>query len=932
LKDINYKLAIRPAFLFLLYLSGIVIPGCGLHGQTAQVKDSLKQKLENASPDPDRIKILNALAYEYYDFDDSIGFSYARKALALATRLNDSEGLKESYTMMGIGHFSFGEYDEALNYFRLSDVIKYTQKTADNHLYNLMLTGNVLTDLGRFDTAVLVYNKGIALANQLNNLSRLSNLYKSYARLKAQLWQNDEALAFIKKSESLSNTKNPYSLIDLYYVYARVYMNLNDYKKSEEYIDKLCNAVDTLDDNFHKSICDLLWAELYFTRGNYSQALTRSFNALEITKVYAYHLLRAQIYLKTGEIYTELSEYDLAMSFYLRALAITEKSGMNPLTAQIFAEIAWIYKDQKNYVLALEYLHKSQIIRQRIGDKKGVANCHNIRGLVFLLQEKYTESIQEHEKALEIRESIMHKEGVAASLYNTSLAHKEMGNLNKALELQYKALEIDEVIGNAQSLAISYNGLAELLMRMNRLPEARGYVNKSFALAKKTKSKLLMRSCYATFTSFYKVSGNYRKALEYAEKYKQLNDSIFSEGNSMKLAEMQALYQVERKEAEIELLNTEKELNANKLTFQQAKIRNQVYIIIIGSVLLLIVIVFSVFTYLFNRRLVEAKGELADVNEELITQSEELREANQGLIKLNDQLIEKQEEIQAQSEELTESNDTLLQLNEALQEKTEEIEAQSEELREANETILTNNKTLEQKVDERTQQLRQAYTELDTFFYRSSHDFRRPITTFMGLAEVAKITVKDENAIDLFEKVSETAHNLDKMLRKLQSISDVGAQDLVYKEVLLRELIENTLVDFQSDLSTKDFKVIEDIKLSKPFYSYAALIKVIIENLLENAIQFSTIENPFIKISAQQTDDLMTILVEDNGQGIAEEYHDRIFDMYFRANLGSKGNGLGLYVVKKAVEKLAGTIRFESKHYRGSLFVVELPNLQPKQM
>jgi len=63
----------------------------------------------------------------------------------------------------------------------------------------------------------------------------------------------------------------------------------------------------------------------------------------------------------------------------------------------------------------------------------------------------------------------------------------------------------------------------------------------------------------------------------------------------------------------------------------------------------------------------------------------------------------------------------------------------------------------------------------------------------MGLAEVAKITIKDESALELFRKVDETARNLDKMLVKLQSISDVGSQELIFKEVLLREIFEMVL-------------------------------------------------------------------------------------------------------------------------------------------
>jgi signal transduction histidine kinase len=229
------------------------------------------------------------------------------------------------------------------------------------------------------------------------------------------------------------------------------------------------------------------------------------------------------------------------------------------------------------------------------------------------------------------------------------------------------------------------------------------------------------------------------------------------------------------------------------------------------------------------------------------------------------------------------------------------------------------------KIEDRTSALRQAYKELDTFFYRSSHDFRRPLTTFLGLAEVAKITVKDASALELFSKVKETANNLDKMLIKLQSISDVGTQQLVYKEVWVKEIFESICNSFADELRNKNISVSCFVEMKDSFYSYPAMFKTIIENLIENSIFFSGVEQPYIKVKAYDRDGQLILEVEDNGQGIDVQYRDRIFDMYFRGNERSKGNGLGLYIVKKAVEKLSGQITFQSVFGKGSTFSVSLP-------
>jgi signal transduction histidine kinase len=194
----------------------------------------------------------------------------------------------------------------------------------------------------------------------------------------------------------------------------------------------------------------------------------------------------------------------------------------------------------------------------------------------------------------------------------------------------------------------------------------------------------------------------------------------------------------------------------------------------------------------------------------------------------------------------------------------------------------------------------------------------------MGLAEVARVTVKDEHALELFSKVNETAHYLDKMLFKLQSISDLGVQDIVFKEVFIKDIFDSVCDMYRDGLNHNHFKTSCIVNV-KAFYSYPALLKIIFENLIENSIFFYRKEelSPFIALSVYEVNEKVIFQFEDNGQGISEEFHDRIFEMYFRGSERSKGNGLGLYIVKKAMEKLGGTISLESKVGVGTVFKLE---------
>jgi signal transduction histidine kinase len=539
--------------------------------------------------------------------------------------------------------------------------------------------------------------------------------------------------------------------------------------------------------------------------------------------------------------------------------------------------LAWISKDESNFKSALEYLDKSEQIRTAIGDVLGVSDCENIRGLVFFLQREYTQSLNEFNKALNIRKTIGNDLRRTAIISNMALVYEAQGKNQLALDYLLQALKVEEKMESNFNMAISYNSIALLMIKIKRYKEAEVYLKKALDLSRKMDAKILRRNIYQNYAKLYEATRNWQRAIAFHDLYEVLNDSIFTERSSLRLAEMQALYQVEKKEQEIRQLDQQKKIQERELESQRKLAVQQRSIIMLSLAVIGILLVAGILVFTYSRQ------------------------------KHKDNLI-------------------LQKLNREINEQKEEIQAQSEELLEASDAIASINKELEVKIEERTSELKQAYKELDTFFYRASHDFRRPITTFMGLAGVAKVTVKDSASLELFDKVNETAESLDKMLRKLQSISDVGSQQMIYKEVFLREIIEEVLDGATKSIQQKKIHVSIEVNEQTPLVSYPAMVKIIIENLVENAIHFAGFEGPYVKVMATVNTTAAVIEIQDNGQGILEGYKSRIFEMYFRANEHSKGNGLGLYIARKAVEKLSGRIFFNSQFGVGSLFTIELPN------
>jgi signal transduction histidine kinase len=146
--------------------------------------------------------------------------------------------------------------------------------------------------------------------------------------------------------------------------------------------------------------------------------------------------------------------------------------------------------------------------------------------------------------------------------------------------------------------------------------------------------------------------------------------------------------------------------------------------------------------------------------------------------------------------------------------------------------------------------------------------------------------------------------------------------------VHIRALIQEVVDSLKYTSGAERIKLEFDIRPDLTFITDANRLKVIMNNLIANAIKYHdlTKDSPFIRIRADSTGGNNVILVSDNGQGIPREHVGHIFDMFFRASENSEGSGLGLYIVKETLNKLMGTISVESEQYKGSAFKVQLPD------
>jgi signal transduction histidine kinase len=254
------------------------------------------------------------------------------------------------------------------------------------------------------------------------------------------------------------------------------------------------------------------------------------------------------------------------------------------------------------------------------------------------------------------------------------------------------------------------------------------------------------------------------------------------------------------------------------------------------------------------------------------------------------------------------------------------LKKQKAQLEVANSEITRINENLESLVSERTALLENAHREMDIFLYKASHDLRGPICSIIGLCNIASRTV-DADALEIIQKTYSTAFSMDRMLRKLKVISEINHPSN-YSLVILDEHVRAVKQEFRKFILDNKVKLQVDCPAAISFHSYPNLVEVILVNLVENALYFSTLRNegsPHVQIKAVHHKKYVEFRVRDNGIGIETDIQDRVWDMFFIGTEHSHGNGLGLYIVRKSVQVLQGTINLVSEKDRFTEVIVQIP-------
>jgi signal transduction histidine kinase len=261
----------------------------------------------------------------------------------------------------------------------------------------------------------------------------------------------------------------------------------------------------------------------------------------------------------------------------------------------------------------------------------------------------------------------------------------------------------------------------------------------------------------------------------------------------------------------------------------------------------------------------------------------------------------------------------------AQQEATEVLESKVRErtsaLSRANEELQTNLETIKKQAET----IEHKNAELDAFFYRISHDLRAPISSLMGLEALVKKDVTDKTALQYFGMQHQQIVRLDHIIVGLINLARLNNTDLPKERIDFEKMVHDCIASFRELPNFAAVTFRQTIQPDLAFSSYWILVNAIVQNLIENAIKYGREGDPFVHIRISKEGQHLLIEVEDNGQGISAEHQAKIFEMFYRATENASGSGLGLYILKRSVDRLQGKVVIHSREGEGTKFIVTLP-------
>lgn len=640
---------------------------------------------------------------------------------------------------------------------------------------------------------------------------------------------------------------------------------------------------------------------------------------------------------QNGAVYTLKSDYDKAERNFKGAKLLYLKIKDNYGLAKCYIQIGRMYNRIANYNLASYYFNQSLNINKSLKNEAGIADSYHNIGMVADYIGKSSSALDNYFKSLSLDIKLQDKLSSASNYNNIGEVMKEMEIYPKSMEYYQRAVKIWEVSKNIQGMSTAYENIGEIYMFEKKYDDAIVYLQKSLKLTLDQDDKDGLSSlyndlglCYANKKQFNIALGYTASAVKMATDYKLDYDKAVAFNGYATVYNLQNDYQ-----------------NAYKYALLSKKQADKLGSLSIRSVAALQLSIalggLNRFQEAFEMRKTydDLKDSLkSDENVQKLTsfnlesnfaeKQRRLAEQHQRIDDLYTQKIQKQRMLSAIFFIIILGMIAILIVYYKARIKQQRIN-----------TILEdkNHEVLKQKTDlnDQAHKLNDLNNLKDRLISILAHDLRAPLSTLRGL-----FSLLDDDSISHEQFLS----MIPQALKKLEYTSDfldtllfwINSQmenfESSSKSFSIKEIASYEVNSYVEPAADKGIKLIENISPSLTVSADPSSIRIVIRNLITNAIKFSRADDTIVISAHQQEDGFILVSVKDSGVGMSETQLNKLFKSKVDSGTGTNnetGTGMGMLFCKDLIEKCNGHIWVQSEQGYGTEFFFTLPAANIKE-
>lgn len=312
----------------------------------------------------------------------------------------------------------------------------------------------------------------------------------------------------------------------------------------------------------------------------------------------------ALVILAEGYLYNDI--YDLALEYGFNALEIYKEKGTTEQIGATYTLLGWTYYDVENAELSLKYHTLAYDLYKKSGNEQKASVSLNGIGLIYQLKNEFKKAADYFNQVLVLANKFKNNTLISAAYNNLGISSNNTGEYEQAI--RYFQLSLKYSTGQILSLAEIHNQMSFSLVKLGRYHEAEQSLNKAFAYIEQSTSnskKENLLDYYKIFSQLYQLTGDYKHAYEYIQKYNSVREEFLSKNKINALLTLTMKREAQEKERQIKALSLEKSLKSYQ--------RNTLAIIVV----LLVIIGFLLYNKLRSRQ--KKNAELAEVKQQLLS-------------------------------------------------------------------------------------------------------------------------------------------------------------------------------------------------------------------------------------------------------------------------------------------------------------------------